>query len=131
MDFGDNLLLQSEVNQKKTKFKLEPHRVKEIEENHDQFDDYEEELIMEENQDLLEDGQGQLEFNGLDSQKLFKETYGKESQVTGNPIQNEATKLNAKIIKVDTYWNKTSFFIPNVFRLVKKLDDDQIHIFEF
>lgn len=35
------------------------------------------------------------------------------------------------MVKVDTYWKKTSFFIPNVFRLVKKLDNDNIHIFEF
>lgn len=40
-------------------------------------------------------------------------------------------KLIAKIVKVDTYWSKTSYFIPNVFRLVRKLPGDLDNVFEF
>lgn len=55
----------------------------------------------------------------------------KDPQIVNNPVENEETKLTAKIIKVDTYWKKTSFFIPNVFRLVKRIPNNEEHIFEF
>lgn len=55
----------------------------------------------------------------------------KDPQTVMNPVETEAAKLKAKILKVDTYWKKTSFFIPNVFRLVKKIPNDYEHVFEF
>lgn len=36
----------------------------------------------------------------------------------------EISKLTAKITKVSNFWSKTTFFIPNVFKLVKKIDND-------
>ena len=37
----------------------------------------------------------------------------------------------AKVKKVGSYWEKVSFFIPNVFRLVKSIENDFDNVFEY
>ena len=51
----------------------------------------------------------------------------RESEV---PV-TEKGKLSAKIKKVRCYWNKISYFIPNVFRMIKALPNDDSNLFEF
>ena len=36
----------------------------------------------------------------------------------------EISKLSAKITKVSNFWSKKTFFIPNVFKLIKKIDNN-------
>jgi hypothetical protein len=44
---------------------------------------------------------------------------------------DEKTKLQSKINKVRTYWNRTSLLIPNVFRHVSEMKDEPLLLFEF
>ncbi len=44
----------------------------------------------------------------------------KETSHIDTPLMNfQEQKLEAKIIKTKIYWEKQSFFIPNVFRMIK------------
>lgn len=44
----------------------------------------------------------------------------KEAPLVESPVLNfQELKLEAKIAKTKIYWEKQSFFIPNVFRLIK------------
>lgn len=44
--------------------------------------------------------------------------------------QDESSRIQSKIDKVTTYWNKTSLLIPNVFRLARLIDEDPDHLLE-
>lgn len=51
------------------------------------------------------------------------------------PRQNgfvpEKMRLKTKINKVNTYWDRRSLYIPNVFRLARLIDDDSKNLLEF
>lgn len=68
---------------------------------------------------------------GKEKNKVVEKSNLKDSNTKSESGETEQTKLAAKMIKVDTYWKKTSYFIPNVFRLVKKIPNDLEHVFEF
>ncbi len=55
----------------------------------------------------------------------------KNSSLPLDKKQMQKDKLETKVSKVSSYWEKVSFFIPNVFRLVKKLDNETDNVFEF
>ena len=64
-------------------------------------------------------------------------TNSKESKSMPKMIWNsrgqcdEKTKLQSKINKVRTYWNRTSLLIPNVFRHVSEMVDEPLLLFEY
>lgn len=45
-------------------------------------------------------------------------------------VIDEANKIRIKISKINSYWNRLSLLIPNVFRLARALDDDPVHLLE-
>ena len=46
------------------------------------------------------------------------------------PFEDQAARLQSKINRVISYWNKSSLLIPNVFRMAHTLDDDPAHLWE-
>jgi hypothetical protein len=45
-------------------------------------------------------------------------------------LDYQTSKLEAKIAKIKIYWEKQSFFIPNVFRLIKPVREGAQQIAE-
>ena len=75
------------------------------------------------------------------SNNSYNYEYINEYKNIGNEVQeeksnnfiftDEVSRLKAKIVKVSTYWNQTSLLIPNVFRLLKLIDEDKENYLEF
>jgi hypothetical protein len=48
-----------------------------------------------------------------------------------NSVEDERNKVKVKIEKVLMYWNKSSLLVPNVFRMLTLLDDDNKNFLEY
>jgi hypothetical protein len=82
-------------------------------------------------------GRGEGKANGKNNEQKNPVNKGKDSKTIPKMVWNsrgqcdEKTKLQSKINKVRTYWNRTSLLIPNVFRHVSEMRDEPLLLFEY
>lgn len=136
LDFNENLLSQLEASNKRIQGNF--HFVNEMEKQanfseENEFDEFIDHphLEFEPFLPFLEQ-EKTLQF----SQKQHSKVKGKQKEKSRheeslvNVVQNEETRLAAKVIKVDKYWKKSSYFIPNVFTMIQPAEEDE-YLFEF
>lgn len=87
---------------------------------------------------LNDKGRGKLRRTGEDDDRLSSNSFIKQDEVAIEDIGDrqqgvldEKQKLKIKMAKVNTYWDKRSLLIPNVFRLARLIDEDAKNLLEF